>query len=170
MAKSYEYGKKEIKEYLQKIYNRNSTILDVGAGEGTYYNLLSDWFTNKIDAVEVFKPNIEEYKLEEKYNQVFNADIKDFRYSYYDIIIFGDIIEHLEVNEAQEVLKYAYSRCKEVVVAVPYKYKQGIINNNIYEIHKQDDLTPEIMKERYPFLKLLYGNKEYGYYVKRRNE
>ena len=170
MARSYEYGKKEIKKYLQKIYNRNSTILDVGAGEGTYYNLLSDWFINKIDAVEIFKPNIDEYKLEEKYNQVFNADIRGFRYPYYDIIIFGDIIEHLEVNEAQEVLKYAYSRCKEMIVAVPYKYEQGIVNNNIYEIHKQDDLTPKIMEERYPFLKLLYGNDEYGYYVKRRNE
>lgn len=165
MAKSYETYKNEITEYLKKKYKNNSTILDVGCGEGTYYNYLHDFFT-RIDGVEIYKPNIDKYELESKYRKIYNANIKDFKYSSYDIIIFGDIIEHLEVEEAQEVLKYAYPRCKELIVAVPYLYKQGIVDNNIYEIHKQDDLTPEIMKERYPYLKLLYGNEEYGYYVK----
>ena len=53
-----------------------------------------------------------------------------------------------------------------MIVAVPYQYEQGEEYGNVYEIHKQDDLTPEIVKKRYPMLKLLYGNDEYGYYVK----
>ena len=56
--------------------------------------------------------------------------------------------------------------CKEMIVAVPYELEQGIEEDNIYEIHKQADLTPENMKERYPMLKLLYKNELYGYYIK----
>ena len=118
-------------------------------------------------AVEVFKPNIDNYKLEEKYRHVYNVDIKDFKYDYYDVIIFGDVIEHLSVEDAQKVLEYALPRCKQVIVALPYQYKQGEEYGNIYEIHKQDDLTCDIIKERYPYLKLLFGNEEYGYYIKK---
>ena len=165
MATSYKFYKQSIKKYLQNRFTDNALILDVGAGEGTYYNLLHDYF-KEIHAVEVFKPNIDKYKLNDKYSAVFNVDIKDFEYGFYPIIIFGDVIEHLEVNEAQKVLKYAYDRCDEMIVAVPYEMKQGIAEENVYEIHKQDDLTPENMLERYPMLKLLHNNTKYGYYVK----
>lgn len=165
MATSYKYFKKNVKNYLQSKFTDNATVLDVGAGCGTYYNLLHDYF-KVINAVEVFKPNIDNYELEKKYNAVFNADIKDFEYGFYAIIIFGDIIEHLTVEEAQKVLKYAFDRCDEMIVAVPYEMEQGICEDNVYEIHKQPDLTPENVLERYPMLKLLYKNDKYGYYVK----
>lgn len=165
MAFSYDFYKKEIKEYLVDKYKGNAKILDVGAGEGTYRNLLYDVFKT-IDAVEVFRPNIIKYNLKQKYHRVYNIDIKDFKYKYYDIIIFGDVIEHLDVNEAKNVLEYAYNKCKEMIVAVPYQLKQDEVDGNIYEIHKQDDLTNEIFLQRYPFMKLLYKNDVYGYYIK----
>ena len=164
MATSYNYFKDKIKTYIEDNFDINSSILDVGAGSGTYKKLLDKY--NNVDAVEVFQPNIDKYNLKSMYNNVFNANIKDFMYAYYDLIIFGDIIEHLDINEAQEVLKYAYTRCKQMIVAVPYEYKQGIEEDNIYEIHKQDDLTHEIFMERYPFMQLLYKNEYYGYYIK----
>lgn len=165
MASSYSYYKEEIKEYIESKFGKNIKILDVGAGEGTYYYLLNNCFKN-IDAVEVFKPNVDNFELESKYNKVYNIDIKDFKYDYYDLIIFGDVIEHLDVKTAEKVLKYAYNRCEEMIVAVPYQYEQGIEEDNVYEIHKQPDLTPENVLERYPMLKLLWNNDLYGYYVK----
>ena len=165
MATSHVTYKREITDYLKRNFSREAKILDVGAGEGTYLPFLRDYFTN-IEAVEVFEPNIKNYDLERRYEKVYNVDIKDFKYEYYDIIIFGDVIEHLEVEEAQKVLEYAYDRCKEMVVAVPYLNPQGIEEDNIYEIHKQDDLTDEIMKERYPYLDNVYKDKIYGYYIK----
>ena len=152
MATSYAIYKKEITDYLKELFTKKASILDVGAGEGTYLPFLQDYFTN-IEAVEIFKPNIDNFHLEEKYKKVYNIDIRDFKYDYYDIIIFGDIIEHLDVKDAQKVLKYAYNRCKFMIVAVPYLSSQGIEEDNVYEIHKQDDLTDKIMKERYPYLK-----------------
>lgn len=168
MATSHAIYKREITDYLKRNFDRNVKILDVGAGEGTYLPFLQDYFTN-IEAVEVFKPNIDNFDLENRYSKVYNVDIKDFKYDYYDIIIFGDVIEHLEVNEAKEVLIYALNRCKEMIVAVPYLNPQGIEENNIYEIHKQDDLTDEIMKERYPYLKNVFKTDYYGYYIKEEN-
>lgn len=165
MATSYATYKKEITDYLKSKFDKNAKILDVGAGEGTYLPFLQDYFTN-IEAVEVFKPNIDNFNLEQRYKKVYNTNIIDFEYDFFDIIIFGDIIEHLSVNEAQNVLKRAYNRCKEMIVAVPYLSKQGIEENNIYEIHKQDDLTDELMKDRYPYLKNVFKNDVYGYYVK----
>jgi len=168
MATSYAVYKTEITNYLKRNFDRNAKVLDVGAGEGTYYNYMHDYFNN-IEAVEVFKPNIDNFNLESKYNKVYNVNIKDFKYDYYDIIIFGDVVEHLEANEAQEVLKYALNRCKEMIVAVPYLNPQGIEEDNVYEIHKQDDLTDELMKQRYPYLKNVYKDQNYGYYIKEEN-
>ena len=166
MSGSYGFYKEEVKEYLKSKFNESAEILDVGPGRGTYYDLLNDSFNN-IDAVEVFEPNIERFGLKDKYKNVYNFDIKDFKYDYYDIIIFGDVIEHLEIEEAQKVLEYAYTRCQEMIVAVPYCYPQGMEEDNKYEIHKQPDLTPENVLERYPMLKLLSKNDVYGYYVKK---
>ena len=166
MGGSYSYFKEDVANYLKKNFKEDSTILDVGAGCGTYYEYLHDYFKN-IDAVEVFRPNIEMYDLKSKYRNVFFSDIQELEYPYYDIIIFGDILEHLDVISAQKVLNYALERCKEVIVAVPYMYEQGPIKDNIYEIHKQPDLTKKVMKERYPQLKLLYGCDAYGYYIKK---
>lgn len=158
---SYSYFKEDIRDYIKRRHGLNEKILDVGAGDGKWRDLLSEYV---MDGVEVFEPNIERYGLKDKYREVFNVDIKDFQYKWYDVVIFGDVLEHLEVEEAQRVLRYAIEHSREVIVAVPYKYKQGIEYGNVYEIHKQDDLTPEIMGERYPEIKLLIGNDIYGYY------
>ena len=166
MPYSYELYKQEVKDWICSNFDENARILDVGAGSGTYWNLLNDKFKH-IDCVEVFVPYIEQFELGKKYENVFISDIIDFKYDNYDLIIFGDIIEHLDVSEAQRVLDYAYGRCKDFIVAVPYLYEQGECYNNEHEVHKQPDLTPELVAERYPYLQLLYGDDVYGYYVKK---
>lgn len=167
MAGSYPYFKEDVAKYLKENFKTDATILDIGAGNGSYYDYLHDYFTN-MEAVEVFEPNIKEYQLEEKYKKVYNVNIKDFEYEHYDIIIFGDVLEHLNVEDAQRVLDYALDRCEEVIVAVPYMYVQDEIYGNKYEIHLQPDLTKQNMFERYPRLKYLIGCDAYGYYIKKR--
>lgn len=167
MGTSYTYFKKDVRNYVLNNFKEDIEILDVGAGCGTYYDLLGDKYRN-IDGVEVYKKNIEDNHLESKYRRVYWEDIRNFKYKYYDLVIFGDVLEHLTVKEAQKVLKYAIEHSLEVIVAVPYMYEQGIVEGNVYEIHKQPDLKPENVLERYPELELLYGNEEYGYYVKKK--
>ena len=161
-------GKKEVIEWINNNFDKSCSILDVGAGyEGTYRKLLPEY--NNISAVEIYKPSAE--KIKNLYETVYNIDIKDFDWTdkFYDLIIFGDIIEHLSVDDAKEVLEEAAKHCKDMIVAVPFEYRQGPIDGNEAERHIQDDLTHELMIERYGnILKVLVdpGNK-YCYYHKK---
>lgn len=160
---SYNQGKQELKFLLAQLLPANATCLDIGACDGNYFHLLNDLFI--MDAVEVWKPNIDRYNLEALYRKVFPVDIRGFRYGFYDLVIFGDIIEHLTEEEAVEVLDYAKEHSRLIVVAVPYMFKQGAIYGNPYEEHKQDDLTNEVFLSRYSGFKLYISFSNYGYYI-----
>jgi hypothetical protein len=115
-------------------------------------------------AVEIYKPFADKLN---GYRQVYNADINGFKYEPYDLIIFGDVLEHLTVENAQKALDYAWPRCRDLVVAVPFLYPQGPVGGNEHEAHIQDDLTPSLMKVRYPKLEVLYDTWQmYCYYHK----
>jgi glycosyltransferase involved in cell wall biosynthesis len=162
---SYPYFKSKLKDYLKKKYSDKISILDVGAGEGVYSNLLRD-MTNVMDAVEVFPLNIEVEQLHTKYDVVYETDIVKFKYTKkYDVIIFGDILEHLSVEDSKKVLKDALKNSKQIIIAVPYLSEQEISYGNKYEQHKQTDLTDSIFLNRYPEFETLFKNELYGYYT-----
>lgn len=161
---SYPYYKKEVAEYLKALYNEGATALDIGAGGGTYYDLLGTHYL--MDAVEVFGPTIIEAKLEDKYNKVYCSDVRTFTFEKkYDLIIMGDVLEHMSVEDALRLIKICKFNCKTIMVAIPYCLPQGILENNEYEIHVQDDLTDKLFNERYKGFRRIYGNNLYGYYV-----
>lgn len=166
---SYSAGKDEIVRWICSRVPKNGIILDVGACDGVWSDFIHMQDPDIVlDAVEAFEANVRLHNLERKYRKVFTMDIDDFRYARYDIIIFGDVIEHMPVEKAQRVLKYAWNRCGDMVVAVPYMYPQDAIYGNPWEIHQQPDLTPEIFDERYPGFEPLWQNEFYCYYHKRR--
>lgn len=159
---SYEYGKLEICGWVREFFPRDATILDVGACDGNWRHKLPEY--PNMDAVEAYEPNLENLW---GYRRVYHADIRGFEYEPYNLIIFGDILEHLTVPEAQAVLEYAIPRCDDMIIAVPFLYEQGAIYGNPYEIHLQADLTPENFAERYPgFEILLDTGYRYCYYHK----
>ena len=172
MPRSCSLLRQDIRQYLIDNYDNTDTILDVGPGEGTYYNLLSDYFTN-MDAVEVWPAYIDTYSLKTKYNNVYNKNILDFEFDYYDIIIMGDILEHITPDRAIELVERLVKKCKQLVIAVPFNMEQGPRDGIWSEKHEQPDLSYEIMKERYPALKLLYSapgmrwNGDYCIYIKK---
>lgn len=162
---SFDYGKDQIIDWILRKFDKGATCLDVGACDGKWSDLLGNYLV--MDACEIYLPNIWENNLERKYRNVYNADIYDLRYGYYDLIIFGDVIEHMGVRRAQAVIEYALPRCKDLIVAVPFLYAQGALYGNEYERHVQDDLTPEVFAARYPQLKVLFNIGKYAYYNRR---
>ena len=160
---SYKKGKENLKWFIHVTLPKGSTALDVGACDGEYFNLLGDWL--EMDACEVFAPNITKYNLSEKYRKVYLSDIKDFKYGMYDLVIFGDVIEHMTVEAAQSVLEYAKQHSKMVIVAVPYRYKQDALYGNPFERHIQDNLTEDLFMERYPGFELKIPFPNYGYWI-----
>ena len=161
---STDDGKKEIVLWIHEHFREGETCLDVGACDGKWRDLLMNYLT--MDACEIYQPNIEVNHLRVKYRNVFAKDIMDLEYKWYDLIIFGDVLEHMSVYKAQRVLEYARSRCRDMVIGVPYMYPQAAIYGNPYEIHLQDDLTEERFRERYPGHELIWTNGRYGYWHK----
>lgn len=155
---SYPYGKTEVCTWIRKHFPQTSTVLDVGACDGNWLHRLPEY--DRMDAVEAFQPNLKNLY---GYRRRFLMDIRFFQYDWYDLIIFGDVIEHLNVEDAQSVLDYAKPRCRDMVIAVPFLYEQGAIYDNPYEVHLQPDLTPEIFEERYPGFEILFDVPEHNY-------
>lgn len=172
MPRSTPIFKAETAAFLKSEFKKSAKILDVGAGVGTYADLLRDHFMT-IDAVEVFEPYIEQFGLKEKYNKVFNFDIKYFkRYpeilpGWYDIIILGDVLEHISKEEGIYLIKELQPYCQEMIVCVPFMSEQGEHYDNKYEIHLQPDLNEEVMAERYPDLQPFCLRYDFGVYIKK---
>ena len=162
---SNDLGKDFICGQIRSNFPFSASILDVGACDGKWRGLLPEY--PNMDAVEAFGKNAAKLIFEGKYRNVFQADIRDFQYEWYDLIIFGDVIEHLTVAQAQRVLAYAKTRCKDMIIAVPFLFEQGPIYDNPYEVHLQADLTAENFKERFPgFEVMLKPTDSYCYYHK----
>lgn len=162
---STDAGKNEIVRIIRENFCEGASCLDVGACDGKWARLLGGYLI--MDAVEIFNGNISQHRLWELYRRVYGMDIFNFEYDWYDLIIFGDVLEHMTVERAQRVLEYARSRCKDLIIGVPFLWYQEEIYGNPYERHIQDDLTDEIFRERYPGYELLLqaaGN--YAYYHK----
>lgn len=158
---SYTLGKAETVIWALTEFDNGSTCLDVGACDGVWQKMLGENFV--MDAVEAYTPNARGLT---GYRTVFNMEVQDLKYEWYDLIIFGDVIEHMSVEDAQKVLDYAYPRCKDMIVAVPWMYEQGAIYGNKWETHIQDDLTKEKFMERYPGFEPIVEFGNYAYYHK----
>lgn len=164
MPYSYSKFKKEVKDAILEKIHPMSNILDVGAGSGTYGEMLKGKF-QFITGLEIFPNYIEMFQLHSKYDSVIVGDILNHDFETYDFVIMGDVLEHLSVEDAQRIINKIESNNQSVLVAVPYNFVQGMEYGNVHETHLQPDLTPELMAERYPSLTLLYGDSNYGYYV-----
>lgn len=133
------------------------SILDVGPGMGTYSTILkkqSDLSQVKMDAVEVWEPYVKQFHLKNIYNHVSICDIIDWRDFNYDLIVFGDVLEHMTQKESINVWELASREAKYGMISVPIiHYPQGHENGNPFEEHIQEDLTPEHIRETYgPFI------------------
>jgi autotransporter strand-loop-strand O-heptosyltransferase len=164
MPNSYDYFKKEVKDYFEKNISTTKNILDVGPGEGTYSNLIRN-LGYKMDCVEIYEPYVSEYNLQDKYDNVIIGNVLNQDLSKYDFIILGDVLEHISSDDAQNLIKKIVNLGKECLVAVPFLMPQDGLDDNDHEKHLQEDLTPEVMKFRYPELECLYSNSSYGYYI-----
>lgn len=163
MPYSYSLFKTEIKQFLYQRYPKHIRILDVGPGCGTYSDLLRNRFKN-MDAVEIFSENVDKFKLSTKYNKIYHGDVCDFEHFHnYTLVIMGDILEHLSIEQAQKLLERI--KC-DVLIAIPYTFPQGPVGGNDHETHIQDDLTHDIFMERYFGMTCLFRNDEYGYYLR----
>jgi len=160
---SPSFGKAEIVNFVEQHFpDKSISILDVGPGRGAYCKLLQGQGYQSIDAVEIYLPYIEFFRLQRLYRRVVHANIINYRYDDYDLILFGDVVEHLAVPDAQLAIGYAKLHCKMVVVSVPYLSPQTGCQLDGSGDHRQPDLTRETFLERYKDFSVLIDNEYRG--------
>jgi hypothetical protein len=166
MPFSTSYFKQQTKDYILNKYDKTAKILDIGAGAGAYYDMLSTEGYTNLDCVEAFENYIVDYKLKEKYKNVTLGDVTklDIDFNQYDLIILGDVLEHIQLEDAKVLLnKMKHSN---VIIGIPFESPQGVHFDNTFEIHLQEDLTFINFFERFEGYKPFCLRFDYGLFVK----
>lgn len=137
MPTSAEIGKPWMLEQIIDI-NPTGRVIDVGPGAGAYAALLqaAGVHPEETVGVEIFSPYVATYDLESKYDRVIVADVRTWRWESADLVILGDVIEHMEKQDALAVVDYALMHADHVLVSLPVVvWEQGSCFGNDHEAH-----------------------------------
>ncbi len=120
-------------------------VLDVGAGSGTYSDRYRKQLGGHWTAVEIWKPYLTQYYLDQKYDAVVNQDIMEFvkeKHARFDVAFVGDILEHLPQHKAYHLIEQLVDICDYVIISIPIGYyPQDEYQGNPYEKHLHDNWT-----------------------------
>lgn len=172
-AEIYDWAGINVSDMIRSHFPPESRVLDVGAGQGKYRIVLDDY--PNVDGVEIHEATATREQLSEIYRQLviddacsalrglmsnytqfcYQRDDDELPEKPYDVVIFGDVLEHMNVADAQCAVTDALIVASDIFVIVPYLYPQEPHDDNEYQRHLQDDLTPEVMASRYPDLRLV---------------
>lgn len=144
------------------------TFLDVGAGAGTNLEFYRPWFPNsRWIAVEAWEPYVARFHLADRYATVFVDDVRSLPLPPVDVVLLGDVLEHMSVEESTEVWCRARTAARDglVLASVPLgHYPQGAVNGNPYERHVST-WTAETVDEHLPGARLVAVNDVVGLYA-----
>jgi 2-polyprenyl-3-methyl-5-hydroxy-6-metoxy-1,4-benzoquinol methylase len=153
---SSDEAKIPVLKYIVENVKKDAQILDVGFGAGAYGKLLRSLYYRNIDGLDIYSDNIEEMGLDKIYDNIYIDNILYFDFDYYDLIIMGDLLEHIELESAKKLLSSLIKdKCGQIIISVPYEYEQDELYGNKYEKHLQPDMNELYMKKHYPCLKLV---------------
>jgi hypothetical protein len=114
------------------------SILDLGAGCGTYARLLRPLLPDAyMTAVEIHAAYVSDYKLWRSYDSVIIGDIRTCDVPEADVVILGDVLEHMSHADALEMWDRARDKAlKALYLSIPIvEWPQGEMFGNKHERH-----------------------------------
>ena len=144
MPFSSESGKNYIRNLVSTI--KHDKILDIGCGSGTYAKMFPD---SDLTGIEVWGPYISQYGLSDLYDKLIVEDAREWiPDDQYDLAIAGDVLEHMTVDEAVELLNKLKQCAKNVLISIPIgHYPQDEYEGNPYERHIKDDWSDDEVRQ-----------------------
>lgn len=130
-------------------------VLDVGAGSGTYADLIASeqacmrtWMPH-LTAVEVHAPYVDRFGLRRKYDEVIIGDARAVAFPAADVVILGDVLEHMPAADAHAVWAKARAAASTAVLAsLPIvEWPQGESEGNPHEAHVETWSDARVMAE-----------------------
>jgi len=148
MPRSSRQGKDKILEWVSEIQPTYSKILDIGAGSGTYakfYKKCRNLENVEWTGIEVWKPYIDKYKLENRYDIIRHEDVRVANLTErYDIVFCGDVLEHMSKEQAVSLVRKLQKHCSMIIISIPIiYYEQEALGGNEYEVHIEPDWNHE---------------------------
>jgi len=163
MPFSSQSGKASIKWVMSKI-PAPKTALDIGCGEGAYAKMFPklEW-----TGVEIWEPYVEKYSLRSLYPDLHITDARQFQPDRkFDVCFLGDVLEHMTVDEAKDLVRKTKKWADTVIVSIPIgKYPQGEFEGNPYEAHVKDDWSDAEVKSCFGKPTWSVIDNEIGVYV-----
>ena len=127
---------------------KNRWILDVGCGDGKWSEYLKGK-VNHIHGIEICKKYIDKYDLKHKYTLLYNVDASNFdSYDIYNVIILGDVLEHLEHDKAIELINELKKNNLIIYLTIPISkcIQDGKVYGNPYETHRYQWTHEELVE------------------------
>ena len=127
------------------------SIVDIGCGAGVWLDVLKPHFLGtRFIGVEVYQPYHERFRLPVRYDRVLCEDARTGNWPEGDVVILGDVLEHMTEDEAVELFKTARKKAQRMVIlSLPIvHYPQGELAGNPYEVHVEEDWTVERVIEK----------------------
>lgn len=145
------------------------SLLDVGAGAGTYARLVAGQRPARLVALEVFEPYVERYGLRELYDEVVVGDARTTELPEADVVVMGDVAEHMTVAEAQDLWRRAGEAARRAVyMSIPIvHYPQGALEHNDHEVHVVDDWDHDKVLAAFPGITDCFRGQVVGVYERR---
>jgi hypothetical protein len=162
MSKSSLAGKVWSWEVLRVLHAHRPLhrVLDVGAGLGFYSQFRrpgQHW-----TAVDIWGPFAQAYELDKKYDRVIIGDMRFMDWRHFvplDLVICGDVLEHMTKDDAIGLLQLALSNTRVVLVSIPIELShQGAALGNPFEKHVKPDWSHEECVASFP--NVCIGTKE----------
>jgi len=123
-------------------------IVDVGSGSGEYGEMIANCLEDCIViGVEIYEPYLKHFSsLTKHYSKMILGDIRNVIHEeeiYGDLIIFGDLLEHLPKKDVHPLLRECIKKFEYVLVASPIGFTpqirplegDNISFKNLYERH-----------------------------------
>lgn len=132
------------------------SVVDVGPGEGTYGRMFRRLYRRPyLIGIEAWKPYVQRFDLTTVYDLVIQRDIRELTIHEWprtDVVILGDVLEHMTVQEAQRVWSLARSSAhKAVYLSIPIvRSPQGAVHGNPFETHVVEDWSHEKVLDAFP--------------------
>lgn len=174
MPYSYQFFDAGVADVVNQL--NPSSILDVGPGAGKWATLLKKQ-GRMITGVEIHEPYVNQFNLRSLYDEIIIGDVCEISFlqeeigAFYELVLLGDVLEHLTVEQATDLLERLKVCGIATLVLVPFGYEQGECYGNPHEAHKQPELTEALFHARYPgFIKLFSNNQQGVFYRAGREE
>jgi trans-aconitate methyltransferase len=117
---------------------RPDSLLDIGPGSGTYARLLRPRLpSTRMIGLEVFEPYVHTYGLHSLYDQIIIGDARTAPLPPVDVVVMGDVIEHMSLADAVTL----WARAREAATVAVYlslpiiEWPQDASHGNEHEAH-----------------------------------